>query len=92
MDREQTLRRLAARVTGMTYRIQRAETILDREDWQDFWPVVTRKGKRLVYTGEIIGGEEGWANVDDMAMIAVTELTPAELIIAQETGYFNERS
>ena len=70
------LRLLAEEAIGLQYDSAEAQAILDRRDWQDYWPVVNSDG---TLTGEIVGCEDGYLNVDDMAMIPNDEeLTEAQ--------------
>ena len=71
---------LAERVMGMKYGSKCAQKILDRGNWPGVWPVVGRGG---LYTGCIIESEEDYANLDDMAMVAIWDLKSS----IREDGY-----
>lgn len=71
-DREQHCRALAKQASGLRYDSPDAIAILDQEDWSQIWPVVDGDG---ILTGEIVGSEEGYVNVEDLAMVAVADLS-----------------
>ena len=83
MDRCAGLEALAERVSGEKYGSRHAQRILDRGDWVGLWPVVGRGG---LYTGGIVGSEDGYANLADMAMVSVDDLRVFGL---SEDGYCN---
>ena len=72
-DREEALRLALSRVIGQHYLGKLARKTLDNcnLDWSQYWPIVDADGK---ITGELSGGEEGYYNVDDLAMIAEEDI------------------
>ena len=77
-DREQELRAAIGKATGMHYMNAKARRILDNNklDWSQYWPEVDADG---VITGGLVGDEDGFYNVDDLAMIAAENLPDAML-------------
>jgi hypothetical protein len=77
-DREQELRNAIGKVVGKHYMDAKARRILDspKLDWSQYWPEVDAQG---VITGGLVGDEDGFYNVDDLAMVAKNEL-PATML------------
>lgn len=69
-DRLEHLGCLAQECAGLRYDSPEAGAIMSPHEWEGFWPVVGRDG---LLTGDICGAEEGFLNVDDMAMIHVQD-------------------
>jgi len=79
---------LAGLVRGMPLESPEAADILGEADWQGLWPTVERSHGNaprwnssgefggddhdIVYTGGVVGDEDGFLNVDNMAMIATS--------------------
>jgi hypothetical protein len=68
---------LAQEAIGLHYEAPEARIILDRADWSHHWPVVDGDGR---LTGDVVETEDcgGYWNVDDEAMIANEDLSPAQ--------------
>lgn len=83
IDREEHCRKLAQEAAGLRYDSPEATAILDREDWSEIWPIVDAEG---YLTGGICGSEDGFANVDDLAMVALSDLSDEQLETS-DSGY-----
>ena len=59
---------VAAQLQGMYYRSAEAQRIAASIDWDNEWPEIDGDG---VFTGRVVGSEEGYANVDDDAVIEI---------------------
>ena len=87
MDRENKLVKLARRVSGKQLYDPTAVKIMGQVDWWGYYPVVNRA---MEFTGEVVDSQaDGFANVDDEAVISFDELTHREREIAIESGYFS---
>ena len=80
------LNELAQRAQGLKYESPEARAILDDGDWAQWWPTCDRNG---ILDGGIIDSQPDFANVDDLAMVQFSELTPSEIADVRESGYFN---
>lgn len=80
------IKRLSREARGLHYESAAAKHVLDQEDWAGVWPVIDSEG---ILTGEIVdSADDGYCNVDDMAMIHESELTDDQ-VAATEDGYVN---
>lgn len=76
LDQTERLTELAERASGLQYDSPEAKLIMDEADWANHWPVVDEDGE---LTGAVVETEEacnGYANVDDLAMIAEDDVKP----------------
>lgn len=75
----------AGRARGLRYDSTEAEAILDpdRMGWYQHWPVIDTAGR---LTGEVCDGGDGYANVQDEAMIDRDDAIAAGWVI-DEDGY-----
>lgn len=73
--RESRLRELAQRAKGLHFHDREAQSILDEEDWQNYWPLIDASGQ---ITGDITDGQPDEVNIDNEAMIELWRLSPAE--------------
>jgi len=65
--RQQRLRLLAGQAAGLRYDSAEANTILDQEDWSQYWPACDSYG---LLTGDIVReDEEGYLIVGEEAMV-----------------------
>jgi hypothetical protein len=84
-DQETSLRKLADEATGLYYDSPEAKAIMDRDDWNDWWPIVDGDG---ILTGDIVGGDDDYFNVNDMAMVHRSDLTKKQIREANKNdGY-----
>jgi hypothetical protein len=63
---------------GVHYESPEWTAVANDLDWENHWPVVDGDG---LLTGDVYesgDGSEGWANVDDVAMVRMTDLPPEE--------------
>ena len=74
-ERIDYLRLLAGLVAGERYDALSTELCLCRGDWTDYWPVVNARGE---LTGDVCGNEDGFASVDNLAIVRMADLSPAQ--------------
>lgn len=76
--RTEALTYLASQAIGLRYDSDDAKKILDVLDWASHWPVIDNQG---CLTGDVKETDDmdEYANVDDLACIAIDDLTSEQL-------------
>lgn len=72
-DQTKRLMHLAEVACGLRYDSAEAQSIMNSDDWANYWPVVDADG---ALTGAVVETEDcdGMANVDDIAMVYLHNL------------------
>ena len=87
-DRIDDLKKAAQKTMGLNYESAEAKAIIDKEDWQDFYPEVDAWGE---LTGDVIDiDDERYIIIEDLVMIDRGGLDKTELAKLRE-GYFPVR-
>ena len=81
----QTTQQAANELHGLHYERDEVEAaaIADQVEWDNQWPEIDGDG---VYTGSVVGSEEGYANVGDIAMISLENAKEGGWRIDPNTG------
>ena len=88
-DSQERQRAVAQHCQGWNYASPRTQRIMDLVDWTDWWPVCDANGR---LTGDIVDSQDDYYNVDDVAMIADSDLPYSvvqEIERAEEDGTFS---
>jgi hypothetical protein len=85
--REMTADEASAAGAGLHYRSKEWRVIADCGDWSGEWPEIDSRG---ILTGNAVASCDGYLNVDDEAMIAVTQAVVGRWEIDREEGRASE--